>query len=508
MSAARSFAGLARPSLLLGFATFVLHLVANGGYGFFRDELYFIVCGDRPAWGYVDQPPLIPLIAAWSHALFGNSLTGFRLAPGLAMAATVAVAAEFARLIGGGRFAQWLAGLCVMCTPTLLALGVFFSTDMLQPLTWLALSWCVVRLAQTGNERWWIVFWVVAGVSLWSKYLVAFYIVALGLGMLATPMRRSLALPWLYGGALIAFAMIIPNIYWQYHNGWPFLELGSALAHGKNRVLSPVDFFAQQVLAMGPLAAPVWIAGLWKFAVRPTLAPYRVFPVAYALLAVFFIVGHGKVNYFAAIYPVLFAGGAVFWEATLRARAARIVPLAAVAIEGAVFAPMALPILPEETAIRYMAGLGIGPRLTTVENHKEGRMLQHFGDMHGWPELAKKVATIYRALPPHDRTKAVFFGRNYGDAAAIDIFGPRLGLPPAISAHNNYYLWGPRGYDGSVMIVLGGDPNVYARTFRSVTIAGHTDDPFAQPSETQPIYVLRGPKTPLDVMWPRLKRYG
>jgi Dolichyl-phosphate-mannose-protein mannosyltransferase len=504
----RLFAAYTRPSLLLGFVTLLLHICSNGGYGFFRDELYFIVCGNRPDWGYVDQPPLIPLLAAWSHALFGNSLTGFRIAPGLAMAGTVAMTAEFARLIGGGRFAQWLCGLCVMCTPALLALGVFFSTDMLQPLTWLALSWCIVWLAQTGDQRWWIAFWIVAGGGLWSKYLIGFYVIAIGLGMLATPLRSSLARPWFYAGAAVAFAMIAPNILWQYHNGWPFLELASALGHGKNRALPPVDFLAQQVLVIGPLAAPVWIAGLWKSAVRPACACYRLFAIAYALLITFFIVAHGKANYLVPVYPVLFASGAVFWEAALISPAARIVPLVAIAIEGIVFAPLALPIFPEEAAISYMAAMGIGPRLTSVEVHKEGRMPQHFGDMHGWPELAEKVADIYRALPPDDRAKAVFFGRNYGDAAAIDVFGPRLGLPPAISAHNNYYLWGPRGYDGSVMIVLGGDPRWYAKMFRSVDVAGHTDNPYAQPSEIQPIYVLRGPQIPLGVIWPALKRYG
>lgn len=501
-------AAVTNPAVVLGLVTILLHVLGNGGYGFFRDELYFIVCGDRADWGYVDQPPLIPLIAAAAHSVFGDWLTGFRLVPGFAAAATVAMAVAFTRLIGGGRAAQWLAGICVMCSPVLMVMGVILYTDMLLPLVWLTMSWCLVRCARSGDERWWLGFWAAVAVGFWSKYLIVFYAGAVVAAMLATPLRRSLLLPWFYAGAALVALLVAPNIWWQYSHGWPFLEVGSVLEHSKNRVLTPPYFFAQQILVMGPLAAPVWMAGLFKFAARPTHAADRIFAIAYVLLAAAFILGHGKVNYLAAIYPVLFAGGAVLLEETLYARALRIVLTAAVALEGAVFVPMAMPILPEDAAIRYQAAFGIGPSLTAVENHPVGRMSQHFGDMHGWPELAAKVAAIYRALPPDERRRAVFLGRNYGDAAAIDIYGRRLGLPPAISAHNNYYLWGPRGHDGNVVITLGGDPEWYATMFRSIQVAGHTDNLYAQPSEIQPIYVLRGAKAPLSVLWPKLKRYG
>src|SRR5271154_2010439 len=173
----RSFSFIGRePWLVLGLASLTIHLIFNGGYGIFRDELYFIVCGDRPARGYVDQPPLIPLLASWSHAVFGNFLVGFRLVPALALSASVALSAEFARAVGGGRFAQWLAGLCVLCSPQFLADGLLFTTDTFQPLTFLACGWFLVRLAKNADERWWIPLGVVAGVSLLSKYTIAFYL--------------------------------------------------------------------------------------------------------------------------------------------------------------------------------------------------------------------------------------------------------------------------------------------------------------------------------------------
>ena len=492
---------------MLGIACLALHLVVNGGYGVFRDELYFIVCGQRLAWGYVDQPPLIPLLAAWSHAVFGNWLTGFRLVPALVMSATVAATCEFTRAAGGGRFAQWLAGLCVLFAVFFLAIGLLFSTDTFQPLTWLACSWFLVRLEQTKNERWWLAFGAVAGVSLLTKYLIAFYIVALGVGLLATPLRRSLARPWLYGGALLGLLIVLPNILWQQAHGWPFLELGRAAAGGKNVALSPWAYFAQQLLLIGPLAAPVWITGLYACLRKPTLTVYRAFPIAYVLLFAFFVATHGKAYFVASIYPALFGIGAAALEGWLRTTAVRGTALVLVVVSGAVAVPLAIPVLPEAAYIAYAAAIGLGPSATAGEHQKLGVLPQHFADMHGWPQMAAKIAAVYRRLPPHDRAKAVFLGVDYGEAAAVDVFGGRYGLPPAISGHNNYFLWGPRGADGSVLIVMGPYWGGLFPAYGRVEVAGRIDDPYAMPYETGPIYVLRDPKVPFAAIWPRLKHY-
>jgi len=501
-----SFTGR-EPWLVLGLATLVIHAIFNGGYGIFRDELYFIVCGDRPAWGYVDQPPLIPLLAAWSHALFGNFLVGFRLVPALALSATVALSAEFARTLGGGRFAQWLAGLCVLCSSQFLAIGLLFTTDTFQPLTWLACGWFLLRLAQTEDERWWIPFGVVVGVSLLSKYAMAFYVVALGIGLLATPQRSSLLRPWLYVSAVIGVILVLPNVLWQHAHGWPFLELGKAATNGKNVALSPGAFFVQQLLLMGPLAAPVWIAGLWACSWRPKLAVYRAFPIAYAILFTFFVVTHGKAYYITPIYPTLLGIGAVAVESWLQSAVWRRAALVTVAVAGAIASPMAIPIVSEKAFIAYSTMLGLAPAATAAEHQKLGLLPQHFADQHGWPEMAAQVAAVYNALPPADRANAVFLGIDYGEAAAIDIFGRPLGLPSAISGHNNYYLWGAQGHDGSVLIVLGPYWGELLPVYRHVEVAGEISNPYAMPYETGPIYVLRDPKVPFSLIWPRLRHY-
>ena len=488
--------------------SFAIHLFINGRYGFFRDELYFIVCGQRPDWGYVDQPPLIPLLAAGSYWLFGKWLLGFRLLPALVMSATVAASSEFTRAIGGGRFAQSLAGLCMLGAGFFLVDGFLFFTDMFQPLTWLALGWFLVLIARGKDERWWLAFGVVTGFSLLTKYTIAFYLLALAPGLLLTPLRRSFTRPWLYAGAGIALLMVAPNILWQQQHGWPFLEVGTAGSNGKNIPLSPLAFFLQQLIFIGPLAAPVWLAGLWVTAVKPAQSIWRVFPVAWVLLFAFFVATHGKPYYLTPIYPTLLGFGAVTIETWLTARTPRALVLGVVALVAALASPLAVPVLSPQAYVAYAAALGLGPSTAALERSKLGALPQQFADMFGWPEMAAKIAAVYRGLPPAERAKAVFFGQNYGEAAAIDIFGKDLGLPPAISGHNNYYLWGPMGHDGSVMIVIGGNLKPEQSLFQSVTQVGVTDAPYAMPYETgKPIYVLRGLKEPMAVLWPSLKHY-
>jgi len=493
--------------VVLAIACFLLHALANGRYGFFRDELYFIVCGGRPDWGYVDQPPVVPLLAAGSHALFGDFLWGFRLLPALAMTATVAATAEFVRLIGGGRFAQWLAGLCVLLGPVFLLFGVLFFTDMVQPLTWLGLAWVLVRLEQTKDERWWLAFGAIAGFSLETKYSMAFFLAALAVGLVFTPRLKSLRRPWIYLGALVAVVLILPNLLWQQAHGWPFLELGKAAAGGKNLAMSPPEFLLQQLIDIGPWAAPVWLCGLWACLVRPPMPLARAFAVAWLALMAALIVLHGKPYHPAGVYPILLAFGAQRLEAWTRAASwARGAALAGVAALGLLAAPFTLPILPVDAFVRYQKAIGFMPQ--TGERLTTAVLPQYYADMFGWPQMAARVAAVYRALPPADRAKAVFYGENYGEAAAIDVFGRRLGLPPAISGHNQYFLWGPRGHDGSVIIIIGGSPQHYADLFNRFDVVGRIDTPYAMPYETgQPIYVLRDMKTPLPAFWPMVKHY-
>jgi len=496
------------PALWLGATCFLVHLVANAHYDVFRDELYFIVCGLHPAFGYVDQPPLIPLIAAVSYKLFGTALTPLRLVPALAMTATVALTADLARRLGGGRFSQSLAGLCVLLAPALLAGGVLLSTDCLQPLTWLACAWILVRLVDSGDERWWLAFGAVVGVSFESKYLIVLYMAALAIGVVAAPLRRSLTRPWLYAGAAVALAIALPNVLWQAQHGWPFFAVVASDVGGKAVGRSPLGFLLQQAVFVGLVSAPVWLAGLWRLSVWPLRPELRALAIAYVVLLAIVIVCNGKAYYVTPVYPALFAAGGVAWEAWLKRPAMRRAAVAVVVAPALLAAPTALPILPPEALIAYMKAIGFSPKATQTESLKLSALPQYFADMFGWREMAAAVSAVYRDLPPDERAQAAFFAPNYGEAAALDIYGPALGGPPAISAHNSYFLWGPRGASGDVVITLGREDARFDRFYDDVRAVGRADSAYAMPYENGlTIWVLRRPRAPIAEIWGALKHY-
>jgi 4-amino-4-deoxy-L-arabinose transferase-like glycosyltransferase len=500
---------LAAPSFVLAMVTLLVHLVVNNRYAAFSDELYFIACGQHPALGYVDQPPLIPLIAGASHALFGTALLPLRLVPALAMTATVALTAEVAKSLGGGRYAQWLAGLAVLLGGDFLVDGLILLTDTLQPLTWLGCGWCLIRLAQTRDERWWLAFGIIAGASLTSKYLIAFYLAGLAVGILATPLRGSLLRPWLWLGAAVALVIASPSLLWQAAHGWPFIEL----VHGGARQirtleLSPLAFFGQQLLFAGPMAAPIWLAGLWRFSVKPEQPELRVFPIAYAVMVVMFYALQGKAYYLAPVYPVLLAGGGVALEGWLRGTVLRGLAIGAVSVSGLLLLPVTLPVLPPAQFGAYARALGLPAGAAATEKGAQAALPLHLAGMFGWRQMAAKVSRVYSNLSPAERAKAVFYGRDYGEAGALDVYGPALHGPPAIAGHNNYFLWGPKTHDGEVVITLGDDVAPLMANYRSAELVGHIDSPYAEAYEAHaPIYVLRGPRVPLAVLWPKLKYY-
>lgn len=495
-----------RPGWMLGLLALALHLWASGGYGYFRDELYFIVCGERLDWGFVDQPPLIPAVAAAMHHLFPGSLVMLRQLPALAHAATIVLAADTARLLGGGLWARTAAALCVLSGGVFLGIGTTLSTSALEPLIGLFCAYALVRIIRGGDERWWLALGAAAGIALQAKYLIVFWLAGLGIGLIATPARRSLLRPYLYAGVALAALIALPNILWQAAHGWPFFELGRVAVERKNVVVPPLDFAWQTVQQFNEAAAPVWLAGLVAFAFWKRFTDLRLFAIGFAAFLAAMMVLHGKTYYLANALPVLFAGGAVALEAWLRPRL-RLALTAAVAVIGLIGAPLALPVLPVAQLAAYQQALGVAPH-REQEHGRIGALGQNYADTFGWPELAARVAEIYRSLPPEEQRQAVFLGNNYGEAAAIDVLGRPLGLPPAVSGHNNYYLWGPRGHDGSAVIRMGGNLEGLLKAYASCAEAGTTDNPWAMPSETGlTLWVCRGRQPPMDKDWARFKHY-
>ena len=495
-----------RPACALALLAVAIHVYASGDYGYFRDELYFIVCGEHPDWGYVDQPPLIPLIAAGMHRWFAPSLVMLRLVPALAHGATIALTGETARLLGGGRWSQAVAGLAVLCGVVYLGTGTILTTDAVQPLAWLFCGNALIRILRDGEERWWPAIGVVAGVALLTKYMIGFWLVALTIGLVATQPRRVMARPGAYVAAALAAIIVLPNVLWQATHGWPFLEIGRVGAAEKNLVLSPVDFLRAEIRELNGASVPLWLAGLLAFTAWRRFAALRGFAIGFVVLLVAMFVLHAKPYYPSGAYPLLFAGGAVAFEAWIAARVVRTVYAVAVAANGLVVAPFVLPVLPVEQFVAYQDWLGAAPR--AQEHEPLGRLSQFYADMFGWPELAAMVGRAYRSLPADERAKAVFLGDNYGEAAAVDVLGTAWHLPASISGNNQYFLWGPRGHDGSVVIRLGRTRDDLLKAYASVEAVGVTDTPWAMPGESgKTLWICRGRKVSLEAAWPEFRRY-
>jgi 4-amino-4-deoxy-L-arabinose transferase-like glycosyltransferase len=488
-----------------------LHLYAGRYYGYFVDELYYLACARHLAWGYVDQPPLIALVAWLERALLGDSLSAIRFLPALSGAAKVLLTGLIARELGGRRFAQGLAALCVLLAPGMLALDHFLSMNTFEPLFWMGCAYLVMRIIRTGNAKLWLGFGVLAGVGLENKYSMLIFGFGIVAGLALTRERRWLRSRWFWAGGAIAFLIFLPNLLWNIQNHFPFLELQANIRRsGRDVGLSPLTFFGEEILAMLPLSAPIWLAGLWYLFFHQDGKQFRVLGWAWAVTAGVIMVFSPRVYYLFPAYPVLFAAGSVAWERWLAgARAQWIKPVyvSLMVLMGALLAPTLLPLLPPETYIRYAAATHLQqPR---IENHRLGPLPQLFADQFGWEEMAAAVADAYNSLPPAVRARTAVFGQNYGQAGAIDLFGPKFGIPEgsAISGHQSYYLWGPRGFTGESMIVMDERPERLAEiftTFRKVARVWH---PYSMPYQHFDVYYCEGMKQPLSTLWPQVKNW-
>jgi len=490
-------------------AAFAIHLLGNPHYGYFRDELYFIICGQHPQWGYVDQPPVAPLLAAASQ-LFGHSLILLRAVPALFAGAGAYVTCLLVLEMGGGAFAEVVAALVVFFTPVLMNFGMKVSPDMVGLWLWPLLALLVVRLTKGASPRLWLVVGVILGCSIQSKYSVLFFAVGLLVGLLLAPERRILFSPWLLIGVVLAGLIALPNFLWQAHYGYPMLELLRNVQQGKNIIWGPLQYVMQELLITGFFLAAVWVIGLgWLF----SKARLRFLAYSYIILIGLMILFHGKSYYPADAYPYLIAAGGVAIETWTRGlKAVRASVIAAVFLFGMAFLPLAMPVLPETEFVSYAGRLfrllRIQREAIATEHHRLGVLPSDWADMHGWPELAAQTAQVYQSLPPADRAQAVILAQNYGEAAAIEFFGGRYGLPPVISGHNSYYLWGPGSRSGNVLICVGGNCDKVAEVFTSVERAASFSSPWIQPFEDGiPIMVCRGIKEPLPALWPRARFY-
>lgn len=489
-----------------------LHLYSGRRYGYFVDELYYIVCARHLAWGYVDQPPLIAAVVKITQALFGISLSALRLPAALAGAVTVLMTGLITRELGGSRYAQAVAALCFALAPGALAIDHFESMNVFEPLFWIGCAYLMMRIILTGNAKLWLLFGVLAGVGLENKYSMLIFGFGIVAGLVLTPERKWLRSPWLWAGGAIALVIFMPNLVWNIHNHFPFLELQANIRRsGRDVALSPLTFLAQETLAMLPLSLPIWLAGLWYLFFDRQGARFRVLGWAWLITASLIITLNPRIYYLFPAYPLLFAAGSVAWERWLAgirgARTIQFVYVTLVGLMAALIAPTVIPLLTPETYVRYAAATHLQqPR---IENHGLGPLPQLFADQFGWEDMAASVAAAYNALPPDVRAKTAVFGQNYGQASAIEVYGPKYGIPEgtAISGHQSYFLWGPHDFTGESLIVMDDRPERLAEIFTSFRKVATVSHPYSMPYQHFDVYYCEGLKQPLSMLWPQLKKW-
>ena len=496
-----------RVPLIAAIAVFAIHLFANPNYGYFRDELYFIICGFHPQWGYVDQPPVVPLLAAFTQS-FGHSLLLLRAVPALFAGAGAYVTCELVAEFGGTAFAQGFAALVYFFTPVLMSFGMKVGPDEVGLLTWPLIALLFVKIARGADQRLWIAAGAVAGLSIESKYSVLFFLASIVIGTVLAAQRRILFSRWAAAGLGIAFLIALPNLLWQIHYDLPMLELLRNGQNGKNLIVTPPVYALQELIITNFLLSPVWIAGLvWLLWNRA----YRFLGYTYLLLIALMLAFHGKHYYPADVYPILIAAGAVAiggWAQ--RGVTARAAVVAYAVLAGLVFTPDTLPVLSEQQFIAYASArnamLHVSNKATETEHGREDNLLPaDWADMHGWPEMAQRAKAVYESLPPAERAHAVVFAGNYGEASAVEFFTPGV---PVISEHNQYWLWGTRGYDGRTIVQINGSCFHSMGLFASRTRAATIRNRYAINYETNiPIWICRNAKKPLTEIWPQIKSY-
>jgi 4-amino-4-deoxy-L-arabinose transferase-like glycosyltransferase len=477
-------------------------------YGWFIDELYYLSCSRRLAFGYVDMPPLSIALLAAERALLGEGLLAARLLPALSMGATAWLAGRTARRYGGGTTGELLAALSVAAMPAVLVFGSFYSMNAYEPLVVLGLFALALRLVEEEDARVWLPMGLVLGVGLELKHTMILFAVAIVAGLLVAGPRRLLFSWWTLGGILACLVLVLPNLAWQIAHGFPSLEHYRNSFLQKNIAKSPFEVLLDQILFVGPASLPLWLGGLVWLA-TPGGRRFRFVAVAYLLLLMLVVMGRSsRPDRITSMYPVLLSLGSAAagrlsrrpWPAV--ARGYTVVVVAG----GLVLAPIMCPVLGPAPLREYMSALGVQFR---IEAGKRDEVVpQWLGDRIGWRELAGEVARVVRALPDEERGGAVLVSTDYGAAGAMEAYGPGLGLPPVFATHNAFHSWGPPPDSASVYVGVQVDEDSVRRQFESVEVAATAHCPdCTRPQKSIRILLLRGPRFSFAREWPGFHRY-
>jgi 4-amino-4-deoxy-L-arabinose transferase-like glycosyltransferase len=500
--------------LLLGLAIarIALYLVSSGplAYGYMSDELYYLDSTDHLAWGYVDHPPLSIAVLWLVRSVLGQSLLALRLVPALLGAGTIVLVGVLARELGGGRAAQGLAALAALLWPLLLGITAFYSMNAFEYAFWALGAFVVVRIVDRGEPRLWLVLGLVLGLGLLNKISMSWFGLGLGVGLLLTPQRRWLATPWPWAAAVVALAIFVPHLLWQAQHGWPTLEFIENATTQKMLAKSPVELAVDQLLVTHPLFVPLWLAGLVYCFVTTEGRRYQILAWIWITTGMLLLASTAvRSNYLGPAYlPLLAAGAVAFERVATRPRWRWLPAVAAVTfvVGGGGMAPLGLPLLPPEQYVAYERALGVS---APVEEKDElGLLPLHYALRFGWDEILGAVEQAHLSLRPEERARAVVLGSWFGDTGAVNVLGRARGLPPAISGHNSYWLWGPGEREPEIVLALSRDGDGLDEAFERVERVAEVDCRLCMPRvDALAVYVCRGPRRPLAEWWAEVKHY-
>ncbi len=485
----------------------VLHVMVNQRtpYGFHRDELLYLAMGKHlQLWG-MDFPPGIAIVAELSRTTLGDSLAAIRFFPALFGSAVLVLAALIARELGGGRIAQGLAAFCVLTCPLFLRSANLLQPVVMDQLIWSGALYALLRLCRGYGPGEWLLLGLVLGLGLLTKFSVAFIGLGIAAGVLLTPLRSALLTPWPWIALAAALAVGSPSLVGQIRLGFPVLSQMADLRESQLERITPLGFMLGQLL-WGP-AVLVAVAGLYGLFARATLRPFRALGWTCVATLVILLLLQGKPYYAGPLYPALFGAGAVLFEEVANGLAGELLQVGAVAVLLA-FAvgtlPLGVPILSPEPMAGYGRALGLKAAVRT-NTGELGALPQDYADMLGWEEQVAAVSRVYHALPDDQRQQAVIVAANYGEAGALDFFGPRYGLPQVVSPAGSYWFFGPGDRPGDVVISIGVPPEAMREYFDSVETAATVTHPWTVEEEQDvPINIGTRPRTTLQRLWPSL----
>lgn len=487
--------------ILLAAVRFVIHFLANDQYGFHRDALAFLDNGRYLSWGYIEYPPLTPFIGRIGLELFGLSLVGIKSLAALAQCIGMVLAGLIAKELGGSRKAQVVTAVAAAIAPMSLLMATLFQYISFDYLWWVLIAYLMIRLLKSDNPRWWLGIGAVIGVGMMTKYTVIYLVAGLAAAVLLTKSRRHLRSPWLWGGAALSLLIFLPNLLWQIEHHFISLEFLSAIHERDVAIGRSEGYFSQQLYVnANPLLIFLWIIGLYYYFFHKEGVRYRAMGWLYLVPLLLFWLSDGRFYYLAPAYPMLIAGGAVAgeqWLARFSENGRRLAYglLAVLIIVGAAMgAVLMMPIAPVNSGLwDFTSGVH-----------------DNFAEQIGWEELAANVAGIYENALPDNPSLGILTG-NYGEAAAINLYGEPYNLPPVISPINSYWL---RGYGDSpeAVIAVGIDRETLAGLFFACEIVGQNGNSLGVENEESRfhpnIFLCIQPRAPWEAFWPQFQSFG